>query len=142
VLRCPSCGAKRNINRATSQRGAENLPTCRGRHPHLGTFGSVPNGPWCSWSAPPTSGSLRACPRWPCRRSVPSRYRPRSSSYGMTCRTYGNPQCWISPGLCRRSRPCTSGARKKCSRRSPGTTRHWSRDRNRIREPIPTCARL
>ncbi len=39
VIRCPSCGAKRNISRAIGQRGAENLPACRGRHPHLSTFG-------------------------------------------------------------------------------------------------------
>ncbi len=38
VIRCPSCGAKRNISRAMGQRGAENLPACRGRHPHLSTF--------------------------------------------------------------------------------------------------------
>ncbi len=38
MIRCPSCGAKRNISRAMGQRGAENLPACRGRHPHLSTF--------------------------------------------------------------------------------------------------------
>ncbi|MGO9190464.1 MAG: hypothetical protein ACLP8X_18665 [Streptosporangiaceae bacterium] len=38
VIRCPSCGAKKNISRAMGQRGAENLPACRGRHPHLSTF--------------------------------------------------------------------------------------------------------
>jgi Domain of unknown function (DUF1998) len=45
VIRCPSCGAKRNINRATGQRGAESLPACRGRHPHLGTFGECAERP-------------------------------------------------------------------------------------------------
>jgi hypothetical protein len=45
VIRYPSCGAKRNMNRATGQRGAENLPACRGRHPHLGTFGECAERP-------------------------------------------------------------------------------------------------
>ncbi len=38
MIRCPSCRAKRNISRAMGRRGAENLPACRGRHPHLSTF--------------------------------------------------------------------------------------------------------
>ena len=45
VIRCPSCSAKRNINQATGQRGIQNLPTCRGRHPHLGTFTECPEQP-------------------------------------------------------------------------------------------------
>jgi len=38
IIRCPSCRAKWNISRAMGHRGAENLPVCRGRHPHLSTF--------------------------------------------------------------------------------------------------------
>ncbi|GAA2522601.1 DUF1998 domain-containing protein [Pilimelia columellifera] len=39
-LECHSCGtAKRNISDAMGLRGPENLPACRGRHPHLKTFG-------------------------------------------------------------------------------------------------------
>jgi hypothetical protein len=45
VIRCPSCSAKRNINQATGQRGTQNLPACRGRHPHLGTFTECPEQP-------------------------------------------------------------------------------------------------
>jgi hypothetical protein len=37
-LECASCPAKRNIGDAMGQRGLRNLPACRGRHPHLGTF--------------------------------------------------------------------------------------------------------
>lgn len=37
-LECTSCGARRNISQAMGQRGLENLPRCRGRHPHLQTF--------------------------------------------------------------------------------------------------------
>jgi hypothetical protein len=36
---CLNCQAKRNISRAMGRRGLESLPACRGRHPHLGTFG-------------------------------------------------------------------------------------------------------
>jgi hypothetical protein len=38
VIRCLSCPAKRNISQAMGRRGEENLPACRGRHPHLRTF--------------------------------------------------------------------------------------------------------
>ncbi|GLZ14521.1 hypothetical protein Acsp04_47560 [Actinomadura sp. NBRC 104425] len=38
ALMCVSCGEKRNIRDALGRRGEENLPRCRGRHPHLGTF--------------------------------------------------------------------------------------------------------
>jgi hypothetical protein len=37
-LECRSCQARRNISDAMGQRGLENLPRCRGRHPHLQTF--------------------------------------------------------------------------------------------------------
>jgi len=37
-LLCVSCGEKRNIRDALGRRGEENLPRCRGRHPHLATF--------------------------------------------------------------------------------------------------------
>ncbi len=33
------CGATRNISAAAGNRGAGNLPRCRGRHPHLQTYG-------------------------------------------------------------------------------------------------------
>jgi hypothetical protein len=37
-IRCVNCGERRNIRDAMGKRGEENLPRCRGRHPHLGTF--------------------------------------------------------------------------------------------------------
>ncbi|MGH3623025.1 MAG: DrmB family protein, partial [Sciscionella sp.] len=37
-LRCVSCGQQRNMREAMGQRGEQNLPQCRARHPHLGTF--------------------------------------------------------------------------------------------------------
>ncbi len=37
-IRCVNCGERRNIRDAMGKRGEENLPACRGRHPHLGTF--------------------------------------------------------------------------------------------------------
>ncbi len=36
----PNCPAKRNIRQAMGRRGEKSLPACRGRHPHLGTFGT------------------------------------------------------------------------------------------------------
>ena len=41
-LECVSCGAKRNIDDVLGQRGPQNLPACRGRHPHLSTFDACP----------------------------------------------------------------------------------------------------
>ncbi|GAA2746291.1 DUF1998 domain-containing protein [Kitasatospora cinereorecta] len=35
---CTNCQTKRNIRQATGPTGYLNLPRCRGRHPHLGTF--------------------------------------------------------------------------------------------------------
>ncbi|GAA4188095.1 DUF1998 domain-containing protein [Streptosporangium oxazolinicum] len=35
---CQRCGADRNIREAMGRRGRDQLPRCRGRHPHLGTF--------------------------------------------------------------------------------------------------------
>src|SRR5699024_3568156 len=37
-LTCVVCGEHRNMRDAGGERGKENLPLCRGRHPHLGTF--------------------------------------------------------------------------------------------------------
>jgi len=37
-ITCVNCGQDRNIRDAMGQRGLENLPRCRGRHPHLGVF--------------------------------------------------------------------------------------------------------
>ena len=39
MIRCTRCPAKRSISQAMGRRGEESLPVCRGRHPHLGTFG-------------------------------------------------------------------------------------------------------
>jgi hypothetical protein len=38
TIRCTSCGEYRNMINAQGEQGMQNLPTCRGRHPHLGTF--------------------------------------------------------------------------------------------------------
>jgi len=37
-IECINCGETRNIRDAQGSRGEENLPRCRGRHPHLATF--------------------------------------------------------------------------------------------------------
>ncbi|GAB3732815.1 DrmB family protein [Nocardiopsis nanhaiensis] len=37
-LTCLSCGEWRNLRDASGERGRENLPRCRGRHPHLRRF--------------------------------------------------------------------------------------------------------
>lgn len=42
TIECVACGTKRNIRDAMGERGRRNLPGCRGRHPHLGTY--EPNG--------------------------------------------------------------------------------------------------
>jgi len=39
AIECVSCGKRRNIREAMGKRGQQNLPGCRARHPHLGTFG-------------------------------------------------------------------------------------------------------
>jgi hypothetical protein len=38
MIRCVNCPARRNIREAMGRRGEDNLPACRGRHPHLATF--------------------------------------------------------------------------------------------------------
>ncbi|MFC9953021.1 DrmB family protein [Streptomyces prasinus] len=38
TIECVACGDKRNIREAMGERGRGNLPGCRGRHPHLGTY--------------------------------------------------------------------------------------------------------
>ncbi|AVH55367.1 MULTISPECIES: DUF1998 domain-containing protein [Streptomyces] len=38
TIECVACGEKRNIREAMGERGRRNLPLCRGRHPHLGTY--------------------------------------------------------------------------------------------------------
>ena len=38
TITCKACGARRNIAEASGTRGADTLPNCRGRHPHLQTF--------------------------------------------------------------------------------------------------------
>jgi len=37
-IKCDSCGAKRNMAQAFGKAGKENLPACRGRHPHLDKY--------------------------------------------------------------------------------------------------------
>lgn len=37
-IKCVNCGERRNIRDAQGKRGEENLPRCRGRHPHLAIF--------------------------------------------------------------------------------------------------------
>lgn len=37
-VKCDACGASRNMAHAFGQAGSENLPACRGRHPHLDVF--------------------------------------------------------------------------------------------------------
>lgn len=39
LVSCLACGARRNISDASGTKGAHNLPRCRGRHPHLQTYG-------------------------------------------------------------------------------------------------------
>ena len=39
-IHCISCGRRRSMRELTGTDGAERLPNCRGRHPHLGTFES------------------------------------------------------------------------------------------------------
>jgi hypothetical protein len=39
TVRCV-CGHSRNLQQAVGRRGSENLPVCRGRHPHLQRFDS------------------------------------------------------------------------------------------------------
>ena len=41
-IRCMSCKAKRNVREALGKTGEQNLPACRGRHPHLRTFDPTP----------------------------------------------------------------------------------------------------
>lgn len=42
TISCTACGSRRNISEAAGTRGSQNLPRCRGRHPHLQTFGPRP----------------------------------------------------------------------------------------------------
>lgn len=37
-VKCDTCGASRNMAHAFGKSGKENLPQCRGRHPHMGEF--------------------------------------------------------------------------------------------------------
>ncbi len=37
-VKCDQCGAKKSMARAFGRAGAENLPGCRGRHPHLDSY--------------------------------------------------------------------------------------------------------
>jgi hypothetical protein len=40
-VKCDVCGASKNMAQAFGQAGKENLPACRGRHPHLDRFDDV-----------------------------------------------------------------------------------------------------
>lgn len=42
TISCTACGSRRNISEAAGTRGSQNLPRCRGRHPHLQTFTPCP----------------------------------------------------------------------------------------------------
>ncbi len=44
-IRCINCGVSRNIRQALGKRNQQNLPHCRGRHPHLSTFEVCPEDP-------------------------------------------------------------------------------------------------
>lgn len=37
-VKCDACGASKQLAKAFGKSGQENLPACRGRHPHLNTF--------------------------------------------------------------------------------------------------------
>lgn len=43
TVECSECGARRNIQEAAGADGWENLPRCRGRHPHLQRFDGCGN---------------------------------------------------------------------------------------------------
>lgn len=45
AIRCDNCGLNRNIRQAMGDQGRQNLPRCRGRHPHLGDFESCDEQP-------------------------------------------------------------------------------------------------
>ena len=40
-VKCEACNSSRQLGQAFGKKGQENLPACRGRHPHLGTFDST-----------------------------------------------------------------------------------------------------
>jgi hypothetical protein len=44
AIACISCGERRNIREAIGRRNEQNIPACRGRHPHLATFDPEPCG--------------------------------------------------------------------------------------------------
>lgn len=43
TISCETCGSSANIQKASGRKGSENLPICRGRHPHLQTFETCGN---------------------------------------------------------------------------------------------------
>ncbi|MFD7008094.1 DrmB family protein [Rhodococcus jostii] len=43
TISCDSCGASTNIQKASGRDGSDNLPRCRGRHPHLQRFETCGN---------------------------------------------------------------------------------------------------
>ncbi|SDG08409.1 protein of unknown function [Sinosporangium album] len=60
-LRCQSCNSEpRNMSEAMGRRGAENLPACRGRHPHLHNQFPRP----CKAGSPPKLLVLGASNQW------------------------------------------------------------------------------
>lgn len=44
-VKCDQCSASRNMAQAFGKSGQENLPSCRGRHPHLDQYDTVCNEP-------------------------------------------------------------------------------------------------
>lgn len=59
-IRCVNCGLGRNMREALGVRGEQNLPRCRGRHPHLATF--EPDG--CDTESPPKVLVVGASNQW------------------------------------------------------------------------------
>lgn len=43
-VKCDECGSKRSMTDAFGQKAKESLPSCRGRHPHLGTYENCTEG--------------------------------------------------------------------------------------------------
>ncbi|TVT56350.1 DUF1998 domain-containing protein [Amycolatopsis rhizosphaerae] len=59
-IQCINCGERRNIREASGRRGAENLPRCRGRHPHLDRFDPL----GCPRQEPPKMLVVGASNQW------------------------------------------------------------------------------
>lgn len=60
AIKCVACGERRNMREAMGARGLQNLPRCRGRHPHLTRFD--PEG--CKSPLPPKVLVVGASNQW------------------------------------------------------------------------------